>query len=285
MAVLAPEQFEQEQGILFADKTLLQRAFIHRSFVNESGGAGNLEDNERLEFLGDQVLGYVVSEELYRRYPHYQEGQLTSIRSALVRRETLARYAQRLGLGHYLLLGHGEEESGGRERTATLCAVFEAVVGAIYLDQGIDAVRNFVLPLMHAELERVEHSALEKDAKSRLQEYVQSNFNVTPRYRTVESSGPDHNRTFIMKVTIGDQIYGVGSGHSKQAATQQAAAMALSRLGQYAPEYKPNPQLEEYISHPPKDKEEPPTQSRFTESSEGRRRAGRKSSALAAEVQ
>jgi ribonuclease III len=253
-----PAKFEQAQGILFTDKMLLQRAFVHRSYVNESDETDNLEDNERLEFLGDMVLGYVVSEELYRRYPQYQEGQLTSIRSALVRRETLARHSQILGLGNFLLLGHGEEESGGRERTATLCAVFEAVVGALYLDQGIDSVRNFVLPLMHAELERVELSALEKDAKSRLQEYVQSNLNVTPRYRTAESSGPDHNKTFVMKVLIADQIYGVGAGHSKQEATQQAAAMALDRLGQYAPEYKPNPPLEARFGLQPNDEEKPP---------------------------
>jgi ribonuclease-3 len=244
MNVADPAEFERAQGITFEDKQLLQRAFVHRSYVNERGGADGCEDNERLEFLGDMVLGYVVSEYLYRRYPDYQEGKLTSIRSALVRRETLARLAQMLGLGDYLLLGHGEEESGGRQRTATLCAVFEAVVGAIYLDRGTEGVRGFVLPLMHQELERVEHAALEKDAKSRLQEYVQSNIGVTPRYRMVESSGPDHNKTFVMKVMVSDKIHGVGEGHSKQEATQQAAAMGLQSLGQYAPEYKPNPDLE-----------------------------------------
>jgi ribonuclease-3 len=236
--------FEERTGVRFRDRTLLQRAFIHRSFVNENGVEEGLSDNERLEFLGDALLSYVVSEELFRRYPEYQEGSLTSIRSALVRRETLARLAMHLSLGEYLLLGHGEEESGGRERPATLCAVFEALVGAMYMDQGIDMVRSFVLPLMLAELERVQHQALEKDPKSRLQEFVQSTFGVTPRYRTAESTGPDHAKTFVMKVTIGDKIRGVGAGHSKQEATQQAAAMALYRLGQYAPEYTPNQELE-----------------------------------------
>jgi ribonuclease-3 len=238
-----PVEFEQAQGINFRDKELLQRAFVHRSYVNEQGEIEGLKDNERLEFLGDSLLSYVVSEELYRRYPQYQEGQLTSIRSALVRRETLARLAQMMQMGEFLLLGHGEEESGGRSRTATLCAVFEAVVGAIYMDQDIEAVRGFVLPLMLAELERVEHSALEKDPKSRLQEYVQSTFNITPRYRMVEASGPDHAKTFVMKVLIGDKVYGAGIGHSKQEATQQAAAMALANLDQYAPEYKADPEL------------------------------------------
>ncbi len=240
-----PAEFEHAQGINFRDKELLQRAFVHRSYVNEQGALDGLQDNERLEFLGDSLLSYVVSEELYRRYPEYQEGQLTSIRSALVRRETLARLAQAMEMGEFLLLGHGEEESGGRLRTATLCAVFEAVVGAIYMDQNIEAVRHFVLPLMLDELERVEHVALEKDPKSRLQEYVQSTFNVTPRYRMAEASGPDHAKTFVMKVMVGDKIYGVGTGHSKQEATQQAAAMALANLGQYAPEYKADPELVE----------------------------------------
>jgi ribonuclease-3 len=238
-------EFERKQQIPFRDKGLLQRAFVHRSYVNENGADSGLQDNERLEFLGDSLLSYVVSEELFRRYPHYQEGQLTSIRSALVRRETLARLAGKLTLGDYLLLGHGEEESGGRQRTATLCAVFEALVGALYLDQGIEAVRQHILPHFVHELERVEHAALEKDPKSRLQEYVQSNMNVTPRYRTVEASGPDHAKTFVMKVMVGDTMIGVGAGHSKQEATQQAASMALHRLGQYAPEYQEAPELEE----------------------------------------
>jgi ribonuclease III len=244
MMIVDPEEFERTNQIFFLDKRLLQRAFIHRSYVNENGAEGGLQDNERLEFLGDSLLSYVVSEELFRRYPEYQEGQLTSIRSALVRRETLARLATKLGLGNYLLLGHGEEESGGRQRTATLCAVFEALVGALYLDQGIEAVHRHILPHFVYELEQVKHVALEKDPKSRLQEYVQSNMNVTPRYRTMEAAGPDHAKIFVMKVMIADKMYGVGAGHSKQEATQQAAAMALQRLNQYAPEYQPNPPLE-----------------------------------------
>lgn len=236
-------EFELQQGIAFSNKALLQHAFVHRSYVNESGEDSDLQDNERLEFLGDAVLGYVVSEELFRRYPEYQEGQLTSIRSALVRRETLARIATRMHLGDYLLLGHGEEESGGRRRMATLCAVFEALVGAMYMDQGIEFVRTFLVPVISHELARVHHAALEKDAKSRLQEYVQSHMGVTPRYRMVDASGPDHAKIFTMRVMVADTMYGVGSGQSKQDATQQAAAMALHRLGQYAPEYDPDPEL------------------------------------------
>jgi ribonuclease-3 len=247
MTVPDVAQFEQAQNFFFRDKALLLRAFIHRSYLNEitaTDTASTLKDNERLEFLGDSVLGYVVSEDLYRRFPDHQEGALTSIRSALVQRDTLARLAIALRLGDYLHLGRGEEDSGGRERPATLCAAFEALVGAIYMDQGIEGVRTFVLPIMHAELERILHHALDKDAKSRLQEYVQSTMNVTPRYRPVESSGPDHAKTFVMKVMFDNKMQGVGLGRKKQDASQAAAAMALHRLEQYAPEYTPNPELE-----------------------------------------
>lgn len=247
MTVPDVAQFEQAQNFFFRDKALLLRAFIHRSYLNEvnaSDANNTLKDNERLEFLGDSVLGYVVSEYLYRRFPDYQEGELTSIRSALVQRDTQARLAKALQLGNYLHLGRGEEDSGGRQRPATLCAVFEALVGAIYMDQGIEGVRTFVLPIMHAELERIIHHALDKDAKTRLQEYVQSTMNVTPRYRPLESSGPDHAKTFVMKVMFDGKMQGVGLGSKKQDASQAAAAMALHRLGQATPEYTPNPELE-----------------------------------------
>jgi ribonuclease-3 len=237
-------RFEEESGLRFNDKTLLKRAFVHRSYVNENGNVDGLTDNERLEFLGDSVLNFVASEELYQLFPEHQEGALTSIRSTLVRREMLANFAIQLKLGDYLLLGHGEEESGGRQRPGTLCAVFEALVGALYLDQGRMGVYAFVWPLMAKELAHLEQTALEKDAKSRLQEYVQRSEAVTPKYRMIESVGPDHAKTFYMKVLVGERMIGVGTGRSKQEATQQAAAMALQRLGQYAPEYLPNPEVE-----------------------------------------
>ena len=223
--------------ITFHDLALLQWAFIHRSYINEVTEENDLADNERLEFLGDSVLGFVMSEYLYLTYPDYQEGPLTNLRAALVRRETLAKLAIQWSLGEYLWLGNGEEESDGRQRPATLCAVFEALIGAIYLDQGVEAVRTFVLPLMQTELAETAAAALGKDAKSRMQEYGQRTFNVTPRYREAESSGPDHDRTFVMTVTIAGKVYGVGQGRSKGEATQAAAAMGLYRLGQYAPEY------------------------------------------------
>ncbi|MEZ4673226.1 MAG: ribonuclease III [Caldilineaceae bacterium] len=203
-----------------------------------------LADNERLEFLGDAVLEFIVSEDLYTTFPDYQEGPLTNLRAALMRRETLSKLAIQMSLGDYLWLGNGEEESAGRERPATLCAVFEALIGALLFDQGVAAVRRFIMPMMRTELEQIAQIALGKDAKSRLQEYGQREFNTTPRYREVDSSGPDHDRTFVMTANITGKVYGVGQGRSKGEATQAAAAMALYRMAQHAPEYVPNPELE-----------------------------------------
>jgi ribonuclease III len=237
------EKLAGKLQLSFQDPRLLQRAFIHRSYLNEVTEVNDLKDNERLEFLGDAILSFIVSEELFEKYPDYPEGPLTNLRAALVRRETLARLAEQATLGAFLWLGHGEEESGGRDRPATLCAVFEALVGAVYVDQGIDAARNFVLPIMRKELNRIEEYALEKDPKSRLQEWVQSNKGLTPRYKEVEKYGPDHAKTFIMQVLIAGEIYGVAQGRSKQEATQSAAAMALHQLDLPAPEYVPDPPL------------------------------------------
>ncbi|MCD6289278.1 MAG: ribonuclease III [Anaerolineae bacterium] len=189
-----------------------------------------MTDNERLEFLGDAVLDFLVAEFLYHRFPEQPEGPLTNMRAALVRRDTLARFAQRIDLGRFLLMGHGEEESGGRGRSGTLCAAFEALVGALYLDQGLEAVERFVLPFMEPELDRVLQEALNKDAKSRLQEWSQAHFQVTPHYRTVGERGPDHAKIFTVQALIDDTVYGEGEGHSKQAAAQEAAKVALERL-------------------------------------------------------
>lgn len=250
-------QFEQAQGIQFRNKELLRTAFIHSSFVNETDDEG-VSDNERLEFLGDSILEFVVSEALYVRFPDLTEGELTSVRASLVRRETLARYARQLELGSYLLLGHGEDESGGRKRMATLCATFEAVVGAIYLDQGLEAVRRFVLPLIEEDLTRLQPQSLGKDPKSRLQEWAQSDRGMAPKYRVVATSGPDHAKVFTMQVSIGDHVYGLGQGRSKQEASQSAAAMALHRLGQDAPEYIVDPDLEAQLPPDPDLEDSPP---------------------------
>lgn len=237
-------EFQQRHGLAFRDPQLLLTAFTHSSYVNESD-ATDISDNERLEFLGDSVLGFVVSELLYVRFPELSEGQLTSVRASLVRRETLARFAKQLHLGDYLLLGHGEDESGGRKRAATLCATFEAVIGAIYLDLGTEAVRRFVLPLVQGDLDRVQPQTLGKDPKSRFQEWSQSRMGLAPRYKVVADEGPDHAKVFTTQVIVGDRRYGVGRGRSKQEASQAAAAMALHHLGMGATEYQPDPEVEQ----------------------------------------
>ncbi len=216
-------------GVTFADKTLLQRALTHRSYVNENPDF-LLEDNERLEYLGDAILDFVIGEYLYHHFPEMREGELTSLRAALVKTETLARFALQLDLGRYLFVGRGEAESGGRERPANLCAAFEALVGAIYLDQGLETVRDFLAPFVEPELERIIQGELDKDAKSLLQELSQGLLQLTPTYRTVAERGPDHAKEFTVEVVIGGQVYGRGRGPSKQAAAQAAARVALKRF-------------------------------------------------------
>ncbi|MBN1659964.1 MAG: ribonuclease III [Anaerolineae bacterium] len=222
---------ENKLGITFRDKSLLHRALIHRSYLNEHPDFP-LEDNERLEFLGDAVLDFLTGEYLYHRFPELREGHLTSLRSSLVRRETLARFARHIDLGGYLLMGHGEVETGGRERPATLCAAFEALVGAIYLDQGTDPLRELLEPLIAPEVARTVADELDKDAKSRLQEIAQARLHHTPRYGTLATTGPDHAKEFTVQVTIGGRPYGIGYGLSKQQAAQAAAQEALARIDQ-----------------------------------------------------
>jgi ribonuclease-3 len=213
----------------FEDWTLLRTALTHRSYLNEHPDL-DWEDNERLEYLGDAVLDFLLAEYLFNYLPHASEGDLTALRAALVRRETLAAFAQELGLGQAMFMGHGEVETGGRERLATLCAAFEALVCALYLDQGLAAVRGFVLPLVERELAAAQIEVADKDPKSRLQELAQARLGVTPRYRTVGATGPDHAKTFTVEVTIGATVCGTGEGPSKQTAAQRAALDALTQL-------------------------------------------------------
>ncbi len=218
------ESLQQALGHSFREPRLLWRALTHSSYVNEhpEGGWG---DNQRLEFLGDAVLDFVVGAWIYRNYPDFDEGRMTRLRAALVRTKTLAQFARQAGIGEALRLGYGEEEAGGREREANLCDAFEAVVGALYLDGGPAAVEAFVRPLL--EPAAAETLALEADldAKSRLQEWSQAELRVTPRYHIVAESGPDHAKTFEAEVLLGKKAAGRGTGHSKQAA-EQAAALA-----------------------------------------------------------
>jgi ribonuclease-3 len=220
--------FAEIIGIKFNDYSLLLRALTHSSYVNENQGI-TLEDNERLEFLGDAVIDFVVAAYLYHHFPEMQEGELTSLRAALVRSETLAQFARQLQIGDYLQLGLGEADHGGRERMPILCATFEAVVGAIYLDQGLAVVEEWLPPLIAPALEEILAESLHKDAKSEFQMWAQAQFNITPHYRVATAAGPDHDKIFTVEVRVGEKVWGEGAGRSKQAAAQLAAAEAIDQ--------------------------------------------------------
>jgi len=223
---LSLQELQKRLGITFHDVSLLEEALTHSSFVNESPSSGQA-DNQRLEFLGDAILDFIVGEWLFLRYPDAHEGDLTSIRAYVVRTESLAELARELGLGAYLRLGRGEEASGGRERPANLCAAFEALVGAIYLDQGIRTVRSWLHHLLESHAQEIDAHRETKDAKSLLQEYTQGKLHVTPSYRIIREEGPDHAKVFTAQAIVGQEIWGEGTGTSKQAAEQAAAAAAL----------------------------------------------------------
>jgi len=216
-------------GLQFSNLHLLVRALTHRSYVNENPNA--LEDNERLEFLGDAVLDFIVGAWVYNHYPEMPEGDLTRMRSALVRTNTLAKFARQLDLGPALRLGRGELASGGRKRDNLLCATFEAFIGAMYLDAGISTVEEFVEPLLFDASKKVIGHVEHYDPKSTLQEWAQANKLGTPRYVTIATSGPDHARIFTVEVEVGGKVYGQENGPSKQAAAQAAAHVALESLG------------------------------------------------------
>jgi ribonuclease-3 len=222
------QALEKKLNIKFNDYSLLSRALTHRSFLNENPGLA-LEDNERLEFLGDAVLDFVVGAYLYHHFPEMDEGELTSLRAALVRSKTLAEFAHALDLGKFLRLGYGEAESGGRERTPILCATFEAIIGAIFLDQGLERVIPVIEQLVEPALVKIMRASLHKDAKSEFQVWAQARHNITPRYEVVSTSGPDHAKLFTVQVLVGEQVWGEGTGRSKQEAAQAAASFALAR--------------------------------------------------------
>ena len=221
--------YQSRLGITLKDAALLKRALTHRSYLHEHADE-DIEDNERLEFLGDAVLDFIAADWLYNRLPDALEGSLTRLRAGLVRNETLATYASALGIGDMLLLGKGELEHGGRERARNLGGAFEAVAAALYLDQGLDAVRLFAVPWFESALDDMLREQSDKDAKSRLQEWSQATLGQTPIYRTVNVTGPDHAREFTLEVLIGDKVYGVGTGSNKQSAAQAAAHSALTTL-------------------------------------------------------
>jgi len=218
-------------GITLHNETLLKIAMTHRSLRKEHPErTEGLPSNERLEFLGDAVLNFLTASWLYENFPLYSEGELSSLRSALVKMTTLARFARALDLGTYVRISRSEEMRSGRNRDALLADVFEAILGAIYLDQGIEVARHFVRPFLEQETERVLAGLADIDYRTRLQNLLQSHYSITPTYRTISVTGPDHCRLFTVEVLKGDEVLGTGKGSSKQAASQDAARMALENI-------------------------------------------------------
>lgn len=225
-----PEQFVIRLNLPFKNHALVSRALTHRSYVNEYKEA--LEDNERLEFLGDAVLDFLVGAWLYNHFPEMKEGELTRLRSGLVRTEQLADFARAIRLGDAMRLGRGESLAGGRERDALLCGAFEALVGALYIEAGMPAVMRFIEPMLGPAVRTIISEHNDKDAKSLLQELVQARGFPAPLYRTVSTSGPEHDKTFEVEVLVDSKVIGHGSGHSKQNAAKNAASTALETLSQ-----------------------------------------------------
>ncbi len=220
--------FEEVLGITFQDASLLRLALTHRSYVYETPGAA-LATNERMEFLGDSILALISADFLYRTYPTLTEGELTDVRAVLVRTETLATFARELSLGDYLRMGKGEQ--GTKESPRVLASAFEAVLGAIFLDQGLEHVQQFLLPRLEPIATNIVEKRLFKDSKSLFQEVAQARESITPSYRLANQEGPSHNRTFTVEVMLGDTVAGRGQGRNKQTAEQEAAHNALETKG------------------------------------------------------
>lgn len=216
-------------GLKFKDVSLLQQALVHRSYLNEARAPG-LESNERLEFLGDAALGLIVSQKLCADFPHLSEGDLTQLKAALIRWETLAQAAERLSLGDYLLLGRGEKLTGGQQRPSNLACAFEALVGAVLLDSGLRKARALVLRCLKPELAQMAAGKVALDSKSRLQQLVQARWQAMPFYQTVTAEGPDHAKVFTVEVLVGDRALGRGQGRSKKEAESKAAQQALKAI-------------------------------------------------------
>ena len=214
----------------FNNPKLLQLAFTHRSYLNEAKNVD--ESNERLEFLGDSILSFVVSDHLYKTYPDFDEGILTNLRSLVVNTKSLAKTAKKLGFGEHLMLSHGEEDSGGRENDSILANTFEAVIGAMFIDQGTESVRTFLYKVLIPEIAEYVQKRVFKDPKSLLQEYVQARKQNSPMYKVIREEGPAHAKQFTIGVFVNGIQVGEGEGKSKQEAEEQAAEKALNHLNQ-----------------------------------------------------
>lgn len=223
-------KLEQKISIVFADKDVLLQALTHRSYLNENPSS-RVGHNERLEFLGDAVLELVATEDLYRRFPEKPEGELTSFRAALVNAKMLADVAGEIGLNDFLLLSRGEAKDIGRARQYILANAFEALIGAIYLDQGYPSARDFIMRVVLAHIDEVVEKKLYKDPKSLFQEEAQERVSITPTYEVLREWGPDHDKHFVVGVFLGEELVAEGEGVSKQAGQEEAARLGLDAKG------------------------------------------------------
>jgi ribonuclease-3 len=223
-------EFEKRIGINFKNKDVLKQAFVHRSYINENKSSG-LEHNERLEFLGDAVLELVITDFLYKKYSEKPEGELTAYRSSLVNADTCAEVAQELSMGNFLLLSKGESKDTGRARQYILANALEALIGAIYLDQGLETATEFINKNFAHLIDTIISKGSFIDAKSLFQEKAQEFDGVTPSYKTIKESGPDHEKKFTVGVYVGKNLVATGEGKSKQDAEQIAAKEALKARG------------------------------------------------------
>ncbi len=219
--------FEKKTKVVFKDKNLLKQAFIHRSYINENTNTG-LSHNERLEFLGDAVLELIVTDFLYKKYPTYTEGELTAVRSALVNAVIISEVALKIGMNDYLLLSHGEAKDVGKARQYILANTYEAYVGAIYMDQGYDPAGEFVASTLLHHTEEIVSKKLWRDAKSYVQEKAQEFVGITPLYKVLNETGPDHDKHFTVGIFFGGDLIAEGKGKSKQEAEQKAAEGAIT---------------------------------------------------------
>jgi ribonuclease-3 len=222
------DDFQSSIGIYWKNISLLEEALTHSSYVNENPLA---KSNERMEFLGDALLGLVLARKLFQDYPDLAEGELTRRRSLLVRGSTLASVAKQIGLGDAMFMGKGEEKCDGRSKASNLAGAMEALVAAVMLDQGFEKSRDFILRILAIEIEK-QRRELDKDYKSLFQSEVQSLYHTTPTYRIVDAVGPDHNRRFTAEVIVNDEVSALGQGRSKKLAEADAARTALSKLNE-----------------------------------------------------
>ena len=225
---------EERLGWYFADIDLLDNALTHRSFVNENAALA-CRDNERLEFLGDAVLELTVSDMLMRKFPDHSEGQLSKLRASVVNEQPLAELARRFGIGEHLLLGKGEEGSGGRMKPSLLANAFESVIAAMYQDGGFDRTAAFIRQLFEPLIEKGDLSTIYRDYKTAVQEMSQVLFREMPRYMVISETGPDHDKRFETSLMIGERVIATGTGRSKKEAEQQAARIALEKLRKIEP--------------------------------------------------